>query len=575
MLSNLLNFTALLGPFGLAFPAETLATETLSCETLRGRPFVTALSVQHLHAPLGGRDAYEFRITCGPSHSAWSDLGPPLLWASSKQGTAICPRPASARGLLVNRGRSESARADHYSFSLMCGGSAELVDADGLGGGDDTAESRGRACPEGSFIAGLDVSRGFEPRGAYDLYEFTLHCAEIMEDEPVPPPTGFDTRSFSAPAREAGGTAGPRGGSRDSRAGGGEEEAEAAEMAAAAAAAAQDPRERFGQRRGGPAKTAPVIGRGKGAAEALEPSAEASAEGGAAAGRGEAAGLRGSELDELELLQRLLQGQRKQQAQVAGAAQGAQAAAMGAAGGAATDEEGQRVRSTMAKLEQAGVDAMFGRVRESGTKAEAAEAEAAEAEAAAAEAAAAEAAAAAAAARERTSRERAAREARIKLARAKQKDSDWEAEWEAEDAREKEWKAGGVREAEMMATGEEYRAAAKEEAAAAAPMATAEADAGVGAVEAQAEAAEAAEPEEAEPEDAEAAEPEEAEEAEPEEAEEVEEAAVEAAEEGAEEAEEEGAEEAEQASELDDDELVVEDAEDAPEAGQAVGQAAA
>ena len=77
------------GPFGLAFTSEKAASQTLSCEGLRGRPFVTGLHVQQLSAPLGGRDAYEFRVQCVPAVSQWSDLGPPLLlWASSRQGTA-------------------------------------------------------------------------------------------------------------------------------------------------------------------------------------------------------------------------------------------------------------------------------------------------------------------------------------------------------------------------------------------------------------------------------------------------------------------------------------------------------
>ena len=36
------------GPFGLAFTSEKAASQTLSCEGLRGRPFVTGLHVQQL-----------------------------------------------------------------------------------------------------------------------------------------------------------------------------------------------------------------------------------------------------------------------------------------------------------------------------------------------------------------------------------------------------------------------------------------------------------------------------------------------------------------------------------------------
>ena len=175
----LLNLTATLGPFGLAFPATTAATSELSCASLRGRPFITGLAVQELHAPLGGRDAYEFRIQCGPALSHWSSLGPPLLmWASASEATAVCPRPQSARGLLVSRARSEASRADLYSFSLMCGSSGEMVEA---AAADDSApaaaEARGRVCPEGSFLSSLTVSRGFEPRGA---------CQTHTERTPTP-----------------------------------------------------------------------------------------------------------------------------------------------------------------------------------------------------------------------------------------------------------------------------------------------------------------------------------------------------------------------------------------------------
>ena len=87
---------------GLAFTADVAASQTLSCDGLRGRPFVTGLHVQQLSAPLGGRDSYEFRLQCGPVASEWSTLGPSqLLWASSRPGAASCPRPQSMRGFVV------------------------------------------------------------------------------------------------------------------------------------------------------------------------------------------------------------------------------------------------------------------------------------------------------------------------------------------------------------------------------------------------------------------------------------------------------------------------------------------
>ena len=193
------------GPFGLAFPFEMDAVQSLSCDGLRGRPFVTGLHVQQVSAPFGGRDAYEFRIQCGPALSEWTDLGPPLLmWSSSKQGSAQCPRPQSVRGMAVTRGRSEASRSDLFGFSLVCGQSgSETVDVDGLNQAQGSAEQRGRQCREGAFVSGLEIRRGFERQGAYDLYEFVLTCSEVIErnEPPPPPPEGFSTRSFAATAR--------------------------------------------------------------------------------------------------------------------------------------------------------------------------------------------------------------------------------------------------------------------------------------------------------------------------------------------------------------------------------------
>ena len=140
------------GPFGLAFTSETLAKQTLSCEGLRGRPFMTGLHVQQLIAPLGGRDVYEFRAQCGPALSEWSDLGPPMLmWASSRKGAASCPRPQSMRGLVVSRARS--SRSDLFSFSLVCPdpfsqGGMEMIEVAGLTEPGATAEQQGRQCPK-------------------------------------------------------------------------------------------------------------------------------------------------------------------------------------------------------------------------------------------------------------------------------------------------------------------------------------------------------------------------------------------------------------------------------------------
>jgi|TARA_B100000513_G_scaffold162604_1_gene79298 hypothetical protein len=168
-----LNVTATLGPFGLAFPAEPRAVQRLACDEIGSRPFLTSLQAHHVSAPLGGRDVYEFRIGCGIASSPWTNLGPhALLWASARNGLAACPRPLSASGLYVSRARERTWRGgrDLYGFSLAC--NSEEVDA--LDSGDTIDERRGKRCPPGSFISAIEISRGFEPKGAYDLYEFEL-----------------------------------------------------------------------------------------------------------------------------------------------------------------------------------------------------------------------------------------------------------------------------------------------------------------------------------------------------------------------------------------------------------------
>ncbi len=202
--ASTMKLTATLGPFGLAFSAEPDATVTLACDPLKGRPFVTGLNVMRLTAPMGGRDAYEFRLQCGAGASPWSTLGPsPLMWTSAEQAEASCNRPQSARGLQVTRGRVDTGRQDHYGFTLVCGVDDALVELDIEGSRHVGAEEQGgRRCPEGSFLSGLEVSRAFEPHGAYDLYEFKLHCSEIRDPE--------EENAPSAAAAAAAGYARPR-----------------------------------------------------------------------------------------------------------------------------------------------------------------------------------------------------------------------------------------------------------------------------------------------------------------------------------------------------------------------------
>ena len=152
------------GPFGLAFSAQRDAMAALTCDPLKGRPFVTGLRVMRLSAPLGGRDAYEFQLQCGAGATAWSALGPtPLLWASAEQAEASCNRPQSASGLQVTRGRVEMGRQDHYGFTLLCGAEDNLVEVDIAGSRHVGAQEQGgKRCPEDSFLSGIEVWRAFE-----------------------------------------------------------------------------------------------------------------------------------------------------------------------------------------------------------------------------------------------------------------------------------------------------------------------------------------------------------------------------------------------------------------------------
>eukprot|EP00962_Isochrysis_galbana_P008457 scaffold2340_cov113-Isochrysis_galbana.AAC.1 len=203
---QLLNLTATLGPFGLAFPAEPLSVQRLSCDQIRGRPFITGVHVSRLLAPIGTRDVYEFRVACGAASTRWSELGPStLVWASSITAEANCPRPQSASGLLVTRAREDSPwwRAwsggghDHYAFGLLCGeqhSSVELLETRG-----SVEEQQTRRCPAGSFVSAIEVWRGFEPAGSYDLFEFRLDCSQMVD--------AFDGRGAASEA-SAGGAAG-------------------------------------------------------------------------------------------------------------------------------------------------------------------------------------------------------------------------------------------------------------------------------------------------------------------------------------------------------------------------------
>ena len=183
MSGMVLKSTAVHESFGLAF-GDQRASEILDCGKLRGRPFVTGLRVQRTRAPLGGRDVYEFGVQCGHALSDLTRLGPtPVLWSSAQQGEALCPRPQSASGLFVRRWRRDWGGEDLFGFTLVCGVGTAVAEVEPLAMGEDLAEEdrRLKRCPEGSYISALEVRRGYEWRGAYDLYEFKLWCSELVD----------------------------------------------------------------------------------------------------------------------------------------------------------------------------------------------------------------------------------------------------------------------------------------------------------------------------------------------------------------------------------------------------------
>ena len=157
--------TARLGPFGLAFPSLVRESTVLNCSSTRGRPFVTGLHVTRVHAPLSGRQALEFRIQCGSMHSsAWSTLGPSTLpWATSQQGSVVCPQPQSASGLQVTRGHEPGALwfrgEDHFGFTLLCGDNNAFVEMEGLEPIPNVDETRGHRCPADSLVSAIEVNR--------------------------------------------------------------------------------------------------------------------------------------------------------------------------------------------------------------------------------------------------------------------------------------------------------------------------------------------------------------------------------------------------------------------------------
>jgi hypothetical protein len=352
------------GPFGLAFPHEATGSEFLSCEGLRGRPFVTGLHVQQLIAPLGGRTSYEFRVQCGPALSKWTDLGPSLLmWSGSHRGSAICPRPQSMRGLHVTRGRNEASRADLFGFTLVCGAAGtELLDIPGLAAPPTAAEQRGRQCSEGAFVSALNISRGYEPEGGYDLFEFELTCSEVLEPPPPPPPEdGYVTRGFRAAARGDGGSGsdardhGSEGGGGDSEWHRGQDDGgraprahrsgpESAASAGAGGGLNADTGRHYGGRGGAD------LGGGRGSADAAANGME---------------GLRA--LMEEQQRQRAGQQQRatsgRQGRRTAGTAFGEPGGSSGAA--EPSEEQEARLRTAHARMEENAADAIFGRVRAS------------------------------------------------------------------------------------------------------------------------------------------------------------------------------------------------------------------
>ena len=248
-----------LGPFGLAFPLDTIAAHTLSCNQARGRPFVTALRAARTAAEWGANDVHEIQLVCGNAATNWTELGPAItMWSDKATGEASCPRPASATGLVVSRSRSPLGLLgtltngwigghDLYSFGLECGDGVEtgqILTSDTL----EVEETASRSCADGAYISAIQVRRGFEPDGRFDLLEFSIVCSELAEVQ----------RPNAAAAAEAG--SGPPG---DARADGAP--LREAESAARGDGATDPPASTLGSRRGAIGRRgAPVVGRSSG-----------------------------------------------------------------------------------------------------------------------------------------------------------------------------------------------------------------------------------------------------------------------------------------------------------------------
>ena len=170
---GVLNDTAVLGPFGLVFPAKARAHTVLNCSSIGDEPFVTALQVFRTRAPLSAREVLEFRVECGSAWSAWSTLGPfTTPWATWQLGTAACPRPQLASGLKVTRGYTPGrlwfSGEDHFDFTLLCGDTNSFVQMAGLDSGRNVEEISSRLCPAGSFISKIQVTLRLEPGTCLD-----------------------------------------------------------------------------------------------------------------------------------------------------------------------------------------------------------------------------------------------------------------------------------------------------------------------------------------------------------------------------------------------------------------------
>ena len=341
------------GPMGLAFPHHVDNSVQLSCEGLRGRPFVTGLYVEHLRQPLGGRDSYEFRVQCGPAVSSWSTLGPSLwMWSDMSNGVAHCPRPQSVRGLSVTRGRTGQG-GDLYNFAMLCGVSGgELVEVGGLKEPDAIAEQRGRTCPDGAFVSGLNISRGFEPDGSYDLLEFSLVCSEVYdEEEPMrraqkaQADDGYTSRGFFSAARgDSGGGGGGSGGGGGG--GGGDDGGGGGGGGGSTGGLRPQRQERAAPAIGGRGGGASSGGRGSGTSNTL---GGGSRRGGASPMGAEAEAA----MEEMEAAAARAQARRRE----------------AAARAAAAEEEArkERARARQAQMDEAGLNGVFGKVRQSAT----------------------------------------------------------------------------------------------------------------------------------------------------------------------------------------------------------------